>query len=125
MTQPAHIVAIFGGGIAGSEAALRLAERGIRSVVFEMEALPWGKIELGLPKWHVKQRNMEEDGIDFDFKLLAPPDGSIRHYAQGLELRIGKDQYVPLDAHTLPLYSHLDFRRYRLDIPFTRTSKAD
>ena len=64
MTQPAHIVAIFGGGIAGSEAALRLADRGIRSVVFEMEALPWGKIELGLPKWHVKQRNKEEDGID-------------------------------------------------------------
>lgn len=62
--HPAHCVCIVGGGIAGSEAAFRLAERGIYSVVIEMAALPWGKIELGLPKWHVKQRNMEEEGID-------------------------------------------------------------
>lgn len=33
-------------------------------MVIEMAAVPWGKIELGLPKWHVKQRNMEEEGID-------------------------------------------------------------
>jgi NADPH-dependent glutamate synthase beta subunit-like oxidoreductase len=29
-----------------------------------MEAVPWGKIELGLPKWHHKQRDKEEATID-------------------------------------------------------------
>jgi NADPH-dependent glutamate synthase beta subunit-like oxidoreductase len=53
-----------GGGVAGSEAAARLAERGIYSVVVEMDSLPYGKIELGLPKWHAKQRDQEEQRID-------------------------------------------------------------
>lgn len=62
--QSAHVACIIGGGIAGSEAAARLAEKKIYSVVFEMEALPYGKIELGLPKWHAKQRDQEERRID-------------------------------------------------------------
>lgn len=62
--HPGHVVCIIGGAVAGSEAAFQLAERGIYSVVIEMEALPWGKIELGLPKWHARQRDMEERGID-------------------------------------------------------------
>lgn len=68
--EPAHVTCIVGGGVAGSEAVHQLVERGIRCVVFEMDALPWGKIELGLPKWHVKQRNMEEDKIDE--KMMHP-----------------------------------------------------
>jgi ferredoxin/flavodoxin---NADP+ reductase len=62
--RPGHLVCIFGGGIAGSEAAAKFSERGIHSVVFDMGVLPWGKIELGLPKWHSKQRDQEEAGID-------------------------------------------------------------
>jgi len=62
--QPKHIVAIFGGAVAGSEAAYQLAERGIHSVVFEMGLLPYGKIELGLPKWHARQQDQEERLID-------------------------------------------------------------
>jgi NADPH-dependent glutamate synthase beta subunit-like oxidoreductase len=62
--QPAHLACVVGGGIAGSEAVARLAERKVHSVVFEMEALPYGKIELGLPKWHAKQRDQEESKID-------------------------------------------------------------
>jgi len=62
--QPAHVACVVGGGIAGSEAVARLVERKIHSVVFEMEALPYGKIELGLPKWHAKQRDQEEHKID-------------------------------------------------------------
>ena len=58
--HPGHFVAIFGGACAGSEAAFRLAERGIYVAVFEQQALPHGKIEDGLPKWHVKLRNKEE-----------------------------------------------------------------
>ncbi len=59
-----HIVAIFGGAVSGAEAAYQLADRGIRSVVFEQNALPYGKIEDGLPKWHAKLRNKEEANID-------------------------------------------------------------
>lgn len=59
-----HLVVIFGGAVAGSEAARCLAEEGIRSMVFDMEVLPYGKIEHGLPKWHSKQRDKEEEAID-------------------------------------------------------------
>lgn len=65
-----HIVAIFGGAISGAEAAHQLAQRGIRSVVFEQNALPYGKIEDGLPKWHAKLRDKEEANID---EKLAHP----------------------------------------------------
>ncbi len=59
-----HIVAIFGGAVAGAEAAWQLAQRGVRVVVFEQNALPYGKIEDGLPKWHVRLRDREEARID-------------------------------------------------------------
>jgi flavin-dependent dehydrogenase len=64
MNSPGYFVAIFGGAVAGSEAALQLSRRGIYTVVFEQNALPYGKIEDGLPKWHVKLRNKEEEKID-------------------------------------------------------------
>jgi flavin-dependent dehydrogenase len=67
---PGHFVAIVGGAVAGSEAAYRLSQRGIYSVVFEQNALPYGKIEDGLPMWHVKLRNSEERKIDD--KLTQP-----------------------------------------------------
>ncbi len=59
-----HIVAIFGGAVAGSEAAIQLAEKGIPSVVFEQNALPYGKLEIGLPKWHFKLRDRQEKIIN-------------------------------------------------------------
>lgn len=59
-----HLVVIFGGAVAGSEAARCLAEEEIPSIVFDMEKLPYGKIEFGLPKWHSKQRDKEEQAID-------------------------------------------------------------
>ena len=70
MVQPGHIVAIFGGAVAGSEAAKKLTERGIRCVVFEQSSLPYGKLESGLPKWHVKLRNQNE--LRIDEKLRHP-----------------------------------------------------
>lgn len=66
-----HIVAVIGAGVAGSEAAFQFAQRGIRVVLFESNALPYGKIEEGLPKWHVKLRNQEEGKID---KKLTHPN---------------------------------------------------
>lgn len=59
-----HFVAVFGGAVAGSEAAFQLAQRGFRVVVFEQNILPYGKIEDGLPKWHEKLRDKEEAKIN-------------------------------------------------------------
>jgi len=59
-----HCVAIFGGAVAGSEAASVLVNQGINVVVFEQNILPYGKIETGLPKWHVKLRDRQEEKID-------------------------------------------------------------
>ncbi len=58
-----HFIAIFGGAVAGAEAAFQLASRGFRVVVFDQSLLPYGKIEDGLPKWHYKLRNKEENNI--------------------------------------------------------------
>ncbi len=83
MNQNKHIVAIFGAGVAGSEAAYQLAQHGIASVVFEQHSLPYGKIEEGLPKWHTKLRNKEEQKID---QKLTQPDVHIVP-----ETRLGQD----------------------------------
>ncbi|MCB0685122.1 MAG: hypothetical protein KDC53_01320 [Saprospiraceae bacterium] len=64
MSVSKYLVAIFGGAVSGSEAAYQLAERGIPSVVFDQNALPYGKIEDGLPKWHAKLRDKEEERIN-------------------------------------------------------------
>ena len=57
-------VAVIGGSISGSEAAYILAEKGFGVVVFEMNDLPYGKIEDGLPNWHVSLRDKQEKNID-------------------------------------------------------------
>lgn len=58
-----HVVAIFGGAVAGAEAAEYLSRQGIKTVVFEQNLLPFGKIEDGLPMWHIKLRDKEEHKI--------------------------------------------------------------
>ncbi len=59
-----HFVAIIGGAIAGSVAAEILADRGTRVAVIEQNKRPYGKIEDGLPRWHVEQRKQEYSRID-------------------------------------------------------------
>lgn len=59
-----HVIAIFGGAVAGSEAAAQLSAKGKRVVVFDQNALPYGKIESGLPKWHYKLRDRQEGLIN-------------------------------------------------------------
>jgi len=59
-----HYVAVIGGSISGSEAASLLAQNGFRVVVFDMNALPYGKIEDGLPSWHINLRNRQIAEID-------------------------------------------------------------
>lgn len=70
MNTPNHYIAVIGGAVSGSEAAWQFAERGIKVAVFEKNILPYGKIEDGLPKWHVKLRNKEEQKIN---KKLSHP----------------------------------------------------
>ncbi len=59
-----HSVAIFGAAVAGSEAAATLASHDVEVFVFEQNALPYGKIEYGLPMWHIKLRDKYEKIID-------------------------------------------------------------
>src|SRR6516162_10461127 len=63
-----HFVAVIGGAISGSVAAEILADSGIRVAVFEQNARPYGKIEDGLPRWHVEQRKQEYGRIDARMK---------------------------------------------------------
>lgn len=63
-TTKTHYVAIIGGAVAGSVAAEILAEHGLRVVVIEQNQRPYGKIEDGLPRWHVDQRKQEYSKID-------------------------------------------------------------
>jgi NADPH-dependent glutamate synthase beta subunit-like oxidoreductase len=66
-----HVVAVVGGATAGAEAAGILAARGVVCVVFEQNPRPYGKIEDGLPRWHVKLRRKEYETIN---ERLSRPD---------------------------------------------------
>ena len=59
-----HVMAVVGAATAGSEIARILAERGALVIVFEQNPRPYGKIEDGLPRWHVKQRHDEYEEIN-------------------------------------------------------------
>ncbi len=61
--SPSHCVAVIGGAVAGAEVAGALAEQGVEVVVFEQNPRPYGKIEDGLPRWHVALRNKEYETI--------------------------------------------------------------
>jgi NADPH-dependent glutamate synthase beta subunit-like oxidoreductase len=64
LTNSRHVIAVVGAATAGSEIARILAERGALVIVFEQNPRPYGKIEDGLPRWHVKQRKDEYEEIN-------------------------------------------------------------
>jgi NADPH-dependent glutamate synthase beta subunit-like oxidoreductase len=64
LTNSRHVIAVVGAATAGSEIARVLAERGVLVIVFEQNPRPYGKIEDGLPRWHVKQRKDEYEEIN-------------------------------------------------------------
>lgn len=70
MTQK-YVIAVVGGATAGAETASMLADRGAMVVVFEQNARPYGKIEDGLPRWHVKLRQKEYEAVN---QKLDRPD---------------------------------------------------
>lgn len=63
-STPHYVVAVIGAATAGSEITRILAEHGAIVIVFEQNARPYGKIEDGLPRWHVKQRRDEYEEIN-------------------------------------------------------------
>ncbi len=67
-----RLVVVIGGAVAGSEAVFQLREKGIEVICIEQNPLPYGKIEDGLPRWHVEQRKKEEEKINerIDHKLV-------------------------------------------------------
>jgi len=67
-SRPQRFAAIVGGGIAGSIAAEILTDNGIHVVVIEQNKRPYGKVEDGLPRWHVEQRKQEYSRIDARLK---------------------------------------------------------
>jgi len=62
--EPRHVVVVCGAAVAGSEAAAFSAERGVLTIVLEQNVRPYGKIEDGLPRWHVALRKQEYQRID-------------------------------------------------------------
>ncbi len=64
-----YAIAVLGGATAGAEAAGIFAQRGILTVVFEQNARPYGKVEDGLPRWHVALRRKEYASIDSKLSL--------------------------------------------------------
>ncbi len=66
---PLHCVAVIGGAVAGAEVAGALARAGVEVAVFEQNARPYGKIEDGLPRWHVALRRKEYETIGENLSL--------------------------------------------------------
>jgi NADPH-dependent glutamate synthase beta subunit-like oxidoreductase len=64
VSAPRYVIAVIGGATAGAETAGLLADRGATVVVFEQNARPYGKIEDGLPRWHVKLRQKEYEEVN-------------------------------------------------------------
>ncbi len=111
---PTHCVAVIGGAVAGAEVAGALAEGGAEVVVFEQNLRPYGKIEDGLPRWHIALRKKEYEAIgsrlrqpnvhfvpntavgkDFDFRELTRSWGF-----SGVVLACGawRDRPLPVDG---------------------------
>ncbi len=90
-----HYVAVIGGSIAGSETASILAQNGFRVVVFDMNALPYGKIEDGLPNWHINLRDRQIAAID---KKLDHPN-----------IRLVPNTKIGSDINFLDLVLHWGF----------------
>lgn len=59
-----HFIAVIGGSVSGSEAVSLLTEQNFRVVVFEMNELPYGKLEDGLPNWHHNLRDRQTTVIN-------------------------------------------------------------
>jgi NADPH-dependent glutamate synthase beta subunit-like oxidoreductase len=85
--EAGHLVAVIGGAVAGAEVAGTLARAGVEVAVFEQNPRPYGKIEDGLPRWHVALRRKEYESIG---EHLSLPNV---HYVPGTA--VGRDVAFP------------------------------
>jgi ferredoxin--NADP+ reductase len=67
--ETSRFVAVIGGAVAGAEVAGTLARAGVEVAVFEQNPRPYGKIEDGLPRWHVALRKKEYETIGANLAL--------------------------------------------------------
>jgi NADPH-dependent glutamate synthase beta subunit-like oxidoreductase len=111
---PSHCVAVIGGAVAGAEVAGRLADAGAEVVVFDQNPRPYGKIEDGLPRWHVALRdkeykaigqNLSQAGVHFVPNTRIGADVGFRELSEdwgfsGVVLANGawRDRPLPLDG---------------------------
>ena len=79
-----YVIAVVGGACAGSEIAAELVKAGQEVIVIEQNPLPYGKIEDGLPRWHVKLQKKECNAIDA--KLDNPKIHFIPNCKLGVDL---------------------------------------
>lgn len=59
-----HFIAVIGGSVSGSEAVNLLTNQNFNVVVFDMNKLPYGKLEDGLPNWHHSLRDRQIESIN-------------------------------------------------------------
>lgn len=59
-----HFIAVIGGSVSGSEAVNLLTNQNFNVVVFDMNKLPYGKLEDGLPNWHHNLRDRQIELIN-------------------------------------------------------------
>lgn len=83
MVRDEYAIAVIGGATAGAEAARIFSENGILTLVLEQNPRPYGKIEDGLPRWHVALRDKEYAAID---EALTRPGV---HFVPNI--RVGRD----------------------------------
>ena len=83
-----QVALVIGGAVAGSEAVAQLTQQGILTIVMEQNPRPYGKIEDGLPRWHVKLRRQEYDKIDA--KLANPNVRFIPLTKLGRDITLGE-----------------------------------
>jgi len=113
-SQPSHCMAVIGGAVAGAEIAATLAEHGVEVAVFDQNPRPYGKIEDGLPRWHVNlrhkeykviQKNLGHSGVHFVPLTRIGRDVDFRELVEewgftGVVLANGawRDRSLPLDG---------------------------
>jgi len=111
--RPRFAVAIVGGATAGAEMAGILSQHGVLCVVFDQNPRPYGKIEDGLPRWHVKLRQKEYENI------AARLDHPLVHFVPNT--KIGRDVSLAELANdwgfTAVVLSHGAWRDRPLPLP--------
>ena len=127
MSQPpSHCVAVIGGAVAGAEVAGTLASRGVEVAVFEQNPRPYGKIEDGLPRWHVALRekeyeaigeNLSKPGVHFVPRTRIGKDVSLRvRNFESSKLKVNDEVGNPIEIAAIVVWRVNDTAQAVLDV---------